>query len=77
VFWNALGGIAWATSVGLTIYFLGRSAKGAVEDIGLGGLGLGAAVAVGYVVYRVVKRRRRLAASGSQGQGQSREHEGQ
>jgi membrane-associated protein len=77
VFWNALGGIAWATSVGLAIYFLGHAAKGAVEGIGLGALGLGAAVVVAYTAYRVVKRRRGLAASGTQGQGQSREHERQ
>ena len=75
VFWNALGGIAWATSVGLTIYFIGHAAKGAIEGIGLGALGLGAAVVVAYAAYRVVKRRRALAASGAQGQGQSREHD--
>jgi membrane-associated protein len=73
-FWNALGGIAWATSVGLAIYFLGHAAKGAVEGVGLGALGLGAAVAVAYGVY-LVMRRRRLAASGAQGQGNRREHE--
>jgi len=77
VFWNALGGIAWATSVGLAIYFVGHAAKGAVEGIGLGALGLGAAMVVAYTTYRVVKRRRGLAASGTQGQGQSREHERQ
>jgi undecaprenyl-diphosphatase len=76
-FWNALGGIAWATSVGLTIYFIGHAAKGAIEGIGLGALGLAAAIVVAYAAYRVVKRRRALAASGTQGQGQSREHERQ
>jgi membrane-associated protein len=76
VFWNALGGVAWATSVGLTIYFVGRSARGAIEGIGLGALGFGAAVVVAYVAYRLIKRRRAaLAASGSQGQRQSRQHE--
>src|SRR2546423_1734505 len=65
-FWNALGGIAWATSVGLVIYFVGHAAKGAVEGIGLGALGLGAAVAIGYAVHLVMRRRRDLAASGAQ-----------
>jgi membrane-associated protein len=74
VFWNALGGIAWATSVGLTIYFVGHAAKGAIEGIGLGALGLAAAVAVAYVVFRLM-RRRRLAASGAQGERQRGEHE--
>jgi membrane-associated protein len=36
--WNALGGICWATAVGLVMYFLGRSAKNAIETFGLYGL---------------------------------------
>ncbi len=36
--WNALGGIAWATGVGLIAYFLGHSAGGAVEAFGIYGL---------------------------------------
>jgi membrane-associated protein len=74
VFWNALGGIAWATSVGLTIYFLGHAAKGAVDKIGIGALGLGAAIAVAYGVHLAL-RRRRLATSGAQRQGERAEHE--
>jgi membrane protein DedA with SNARE-associated domain len=76
VVWNALGGIAWATTVGLTIYFIGHAAKGAIDTIGLGALGLGAAIVLGYALYRVM-RRRRLAASGAQGQGKAREHKGE
>jgi membrane protein DedA with SNARE-associated domain len=75
VFWNALGGIAWATSVGLTIYFLGHAAKGAIEGVGLGALGLGAAVAAAYAIY--VVRRSRLPAGGSQREREPREHERQ
>ena len=74
VFWNALGGIAWATSVGLTIYFLGHAAKGAVDKIGIGALGLGAAIALAYGVHLAL-RRRRLATSGAQRQGERAEHE--
>lgn len=76
VVWNALGGIAWATTVGLTIYFIGHAAKGAIDMIGLGALGLGAAIVLGYALYHVM-RRRRLAASGAQGQGEAGEHEGE
>jgi membrane-associated protein len=76
LFWNALGGIAWATSVGLAVYFVGHAAKGAIEGVGLGALGLGAAVAIGYALY-LVRRRRRLAARGAQGQGQAGEDERQ
>lgn len=36
--WNALGGICWATAVGLVAYFLGHSAGGAIEAFGVYGL---------------------------------------
>lgn len=36
--WNALGGIAWASGVGLIAYFLGHSAGGAIEAFGIYGL---------------------------------------
>jgi len=36
--WNALGGICWATGIGLLAYFLGHSAGGAVEAFGIYGL---------------------------------------
>jgi membrane protein DedA with SNARE-associated domain len=36
--WNALGGIAWASSVGLIAYFLGHSASNAIEAFGIYGL---------------------------------------
>ena len=38
VLWNALGGIVWATAIGLIAYFLGQSAGGAIEAFGLFGL---------------------------------------
>jgi membrane-associated protein len=38
VLWNALGGICWATTVGLIAYFLGHSAKNALETFGVYGL---------------------------------------
>jgi membrane protein DedA with SNARE-associated domain len=36
--WNALGGIAWASAVGLVAYFLGHSAGSAIEAFGIYGL---------------------------------------
>lgn len=51
--WNALGGIAWATSVGTLGYVLGRSATGSLGAIGLVGLGL---AVLGYLVIRVRRR---------------------
>lgn len=53
--WNALGGIAWATSVGLAAYALGRAAADAFKTAGEG---LAAVVVVGAVVAVVVIRRR-------------------
>jgi membrane-associated protein len=38
VLWNALGGICWATGVGLIAYFLGRSASNVLETFGIYGL---------------------------------------
>ena len=35
--WNALGGAAWATTVGLLAYFLGTAAKHAITTVGIAG----------------------------------------
>jgi membrane protein DedA with SNARE-associated domain len=53
VFWNACGGIGWATVIGLLAYFVGHSAGNAVEAFGLYGLAAAAlAVAVGFALHR-------------------------
>ena len=59
VFWNALGGIAWATSIGLLAYFVGHSAETIIHVAGLGGAG--AVVLGGVVVWLVLRVRRRRA----------------
>ena len=41
--WNAAGGIAWATTVGLVAYYFGRAAADAIARYGL----IGAVVALG------------------------------
>jgi membrane-associated protein len=59
LFWNALGGIAWATSVALVAYFVGHSAEKFIHIAGLGG-----AVAVvvgGLLLWFVLWLRRRRA----------------
>ena len=63
--WNALGGICWATTVGLIAYFLGRSAGNALQTFGLFGLG---AAALGLITAAVLHRRhrRRLAQAAGQ-----------
>lgn len=56
VLWNALGGICWATGVGLLAYFLGHSAGNAVKAFGV--LGLAAAL-LAVIVFVLAHRRRR------------------
>jgi membrane protein DedA with SNARE-associated domain len=62
VLWNALGGIVWATGIGLAAYFLGHSAKNAVEAFGLYGLAAVLIAIVGGVVMHRRGRRHRQAA---------------
>lgn len=63
--WNALGGILWATGVGLLSYFLGKVAGNAIEDFGLFGL---AVIVVTVVVFLIIRRRHRRAASDASGE---------
>jgi len=58
-FYNAAGGIGWATSVGLVGYFLGASAGPLIRNVGL--VGLGVVVVVLVVGYLGVRRRHRHA----------------
>jgi membrane protein DedA with SNARE-associated domain len=58
LFWNALGGICWATAIGLIAYFLGRSASNAIQTFGLFGL---VAAVLALVGFFVLHRRARKA----------------
>jgi membrane-associated protein len=58
LFWNALGGICWATSIGLGVYFAGHAFE---EVIGVGGIvaaGLVTAALGGLFVWRHIRARR-------------------
>jgi membrane protein DedA with SNARE-associated domain len=57
-FWNALGGIVWATGVGLLAYWAGQKVADAISRYGLYAVValIGVAV-IGYIVLRVVKKR--------------------
>jgi membrane-associated protein len=57
-FWNLLGGIAWATSVGLAAYLLGPVAKKIVADFGIGAIVLVVLAIVAYVAWRWRRSRR-------------------
>jgi len=58
--WNALGGICWATTVGLAAYFLGEAATKVFEKAGLGAAGALVVVAAAavYWFHRRGKHRR-------------------
>jgi membrane protein DedA with SNARE-associated domain len=58
--WNALGGIAWAISIALLAYYVGRGAERIVHLAGLGGAGV--VVAGGAIAWLVLRRRDRVAA---------------
>ncbi len=60
VLWNALGGITWATTIGLIGYFLGHSAGGAIETFGIFGLvAVLLAIGSGLYLHRRHRRHRR------------------
>jgi len=63
LFWNATGGIFWATTVGLLAYALGHSAEQIIKTAGV--IGAGGVVAGGMAALlwlRARQRRRRRAA---------------
>lgn len=64
LFWNALGGVAWATSVGLVAYLVGPAAEAALKRVGLIGAGI-AVLAVVVLLVRRYRRRRRSAGPAS------------
>jgi membrane-associated protein len=58
VFWNALGGIAWATSVGLLAYYLGPTAEKLFSVVGIAGVAVVVAAGAGYLLWRRRRRQR-------------------
>jgi membrane protein DedA with SNARE-associated domain len=60
--WNALGGICWATAIGLLSYSLGRAAGSLVKTFGLYGLAAAAVAIASAFILRRRHRRRRAAA---------------
>ena len=65
--WNALGGVSWATAIGLMAYYLGHSAGHAVEAFGLYGLvALLAAIIAVLLAHRRHRREQARAAQDSQ-----------
>ncbi|MDQ6804680.1 MAG: DedA family protein, partial [Actinomycetota bacterium] len=58
-FWNALGGITWATTVALVVYYGGQAAKDVITKVGVyGAIALGVVLVAGFVFVKVRERRR-------------------
>jgi membrane protein DedA with SNARE-associated domain len=67
VLWNALGGICWATGIGLLAYFLGHAAGNAIETFGIYGL-VAVVIAAGGALLAHRRHRRRLSEEFKRGQ---------
>ena len=52
LFWNALGGIAWAVSIGLGVYFLGHFAEQVISTAGPAAAVAGVLALVAFLVWR-------------------------
>jgi membrane-associated protein len=65
--YNAAGGIAWATSVGLLAYWLGHSADHLLSTFGIAGLAVLVVVVVSVLVWRRRRERRTAADAESAG----------
>ena len=63
VFWNALGGIAWATSVGLLAYLLGPTAESIFKYLGIAGVGVVALAVAAILAWRHFGRGGKVAES--------------
>ena len=57
LFWNALGGIAWATSVGLLAFYLGPPAERIFRTAGIAGGGFAGAALLAFVLWRGLRSR--------------------
>ncbi|CAB4879581.1 MAG: DedA family protein [Actinobacteria bacterium] len=58
--WNALGGVAWATTMGLAGYYAGHAAEQLIHSVGLGALIAVVVAVIGLLVYLYLRERRAL-----------------
>jgi membrane protein DedA with SNARE-associated domain len=60
--WNALGGVVWATGVGLISFFAGKAVADAIARYGAyGGIAIGALLVLVVVAFHLVRRRAETA----------------
>jgi membrane protein DedA with SNARE-associated domain len=56
-FWNAAGGICWATAVGLVAYYAGAAAADAIQRYGIyAAAGIAAVVVIGFLITHTGKK---------------------
>jgi membrane protein DedA with SNARE-associated domain len=65
--WNALGGVVWATGVGLVAYYLGRAAADAIQSYGVYGVAVVAALVAIFVAVRLWRRQTARERTGKEG----------
>jgi membrane protein DedA with SNARE-associated domain len=57
LFWNAAGGICWATAVGLVAYYAGNAAADAIQRYGIyAAAGIAVAAVIGFFVTHYGKK---------------------
>ena len=61
--WNALGGLAWAVTIGTAAYLLGHAASSLFSAIGIGSIALLIAAGAAFAWHSRRRRRRRRAAA--------------
>ena len=66
IFWNALGGICWATGVGLGAYYAGHAFENVIKKVGVFGAGAVLIVVAGFVYWRHRKHKRELEERGAE-----------
>jgi membrane protein DedA with SNARE-associated domain len=66
LFWNALGGICWATGVGLGAYYAGHAFEDVISKVGVYGAGAAVLAIAGFVYWRHRRHKRALEERGAE-----------